>query len=119
MFRVPLPAWVRDAFGEGLYNVQTRRADWNDLLGDVRVKTPKQIARERLKVEQIGKLRRLLPSVTKPIERDSEGAFRELADRMGGGIKPRAVRELYYAHVTYDGKKHYLFKRRRRRSLRK
>lgn len=99
--RRPLPSWVAEAWQVGWFNVTMRTADWNDLLGTVKVKTPKQIERERVKQEQLGKLVKLRPSVRAPIERDSEGAFRELGEKMG--IAPRAVRELYYTKFTYDG----------------
>jgi hypothetical protein len=119
--RKPLPAWATEAWDGGWTNVAMRVADWNDLLGDVRVKTPKQVEREQMKREQLCRLVRLLPTVNEPIERDSEGAFRELADKIGGGIKPRAVRELYYAHMNYNGKKVRLLPSwvLRRRTLRK
>jgi hypothetical protein len=117
----PLPEWVADAWVIGWNNVTSRAADWNDLLGDVNVRTPGQIKREKLKLERLDALVKLLPGVTEPIERDSEGVFRELSEKMGKmgiKIKPRAVRELYYASVKYKNERFRLlspFVLRRRR----
>jgi hypothetical protein len=101
-FRARLPAWAADAYWGGWIKVVQRTADWNDLLGAVRVRTPKQIARDLRKMGQIGQLVKLLPTVRTPIERgDEAGFFRELGNKMG--IKPRAVRALYYLKVKFDG----------------
>jgi hypothetical protein len=105
IFGKPLPPWAAEAWRDGWTKAAMRVADWNDLLGEVRVKTPGQIKRERVKLDQLAKLVELLPSVQAPIERDSEGFFRELAEKMGGGIKWRAVKELYYLQVKFDGEK--------------
>jgi len=100
--RKPLPPWVAEAWHDGWVDASMRVADWNDLLGKVRLKTPKQIQRDNTKLKQLGTLAKLLPSVRAPIERDSDGgAFRELGEKMG--ISPRAVRELYYMKIKYDG----------------
>lgn len=99
--RKPMPPWVADAWLGGWGDVVWRVADWNDLLGQVKIRTPKQIKRDQMKLEQIGKLAKLLPTVNAPIERDGEGAFRELGEKMG--IPWRAVKELYYLSVDIDG----------------
>ena len=103
IFGKPLPTWVAEAWRTGWTKAAMCVADWNDLLGDVQVKTPVQIKRERVKLGHFAKLVELLPSVQAPIERDNEGFFRELAEKMGGGIEPRQVRELYYKTVTFNG----------------
>jgi hypothetical protein len=94
--RKPLPAWAADYWWQGWFNVSTRVADWNDLLGKVKMKTPKQIQRDSMKLNQLGELVKLLPSVRNiPIERDEEtGKIAALADKMG--ITPRRAKELYY-----------------------
>jgi hypothetical protein len=100
--RKPLPSWAADAWWDGYIKVAERVADWNDVLGNVKVRKPKAIQRDQKKLQQLAQLVKLLPSVCAPIERDSEaGAFGELGNKMG--ISPRAVRELYYMKCKYDG----------------
>lgn len=98
----PMPLWVAKAWMGGWLNVVGGVADWNALLGDVKVKTPKQIARRRRDQERLLKLVELLPYVRASIERDSEGAFEELGEKMG--ISARAARELFYRKVKANGK---------------
>jgi hypothetical protein len=98
----PMPLWVAKAWMGGWLNVVGGVADWNALLGDVKVKTPKQIARRRRDQERLIKLGELLPFVHASIERDSGGAFEELGKKMG--ISARAVRELFYRKVKANGK---------------
>jgi len=105
LWRKPMPRWVVQAWSEGYWKVILRAADWNDLFGAVKVKSPKQQARERRELERMSKLVKALPTISAPIERgDSEGAFRELAEKIGTGITPRQVRELYYKKVNYKGR---------------
>jgi hypothetical protein len=103
--RKPLPDWVAEAWHDGRAHVLLRLCDWSDVLGKVRRKTPKQIRRETREDKLVGQLVRLLPTIQNPIERgDSEGAFAELARKMG--ITPRQVREFYYKKYTYGGKQY-------------
>jgi hypothetical protein len=106
----PLPDWAGEAFRGGWVKALSRQADWNDLLGAVRVKTPKQIARERRKLELAIQIKEILPSVMKPIARDGKDdrfteAAATLSAKMGRVVKPREVRELVYATVTVGGEK--------------
>jgi hypothetical protein len=104
ILKEPMPPWVAEAWRSGWVQVQARLGDWNDLFGKVRLKTPKQLKRERVRQEQLIKLIKLLPSVQAPITRDRDiGVFHELAKKMG--ISARAVHELYYAQVEFDGEK--------------
>jgi hypothetical protein len=100
--RKPLPPWVAEAWHAGWVNVSMRVADWNDLLGEVDVKTTARQKRERRQLEQFNQLVKLLPTVSAPINRDNgEGFFRELGEKMD--IKPRTVREMYYKKLKFNG----------------
>lgn len=98
----PMPRWVADAWIRGWWDTANGVTDWNSVLGNVRVKTAKKIAREKRDAARLHKLAKLLPSVRTPIERDSGGAFQELAEKMK--LPARTVRELYYMKVRIDGK---------------
>jgi hypothetical protein len=94
--RKPLPPWAADSWWDGWIDVMKRVADWNNLLGKVKVRTSKQLRRERTQIDQLRKIAKLLPSVGDlPIQRDNDtGMIAALAEKMGN--TPRQTKELYY-----------------------